>query len=39
MYRKEKKLHQKNYKGVQWILLTFIIFIIFLFAVKHFLKN
>lgn len=39
MYAKDKKLHKKNYKGVQWILITFIGFIIFLFLVKYFLKN
>ncbi|TXN35035.1 hypothetical protein FVB32_10585 [Flagellimonas hymeniacidonis] len=39
MYRKDKSTHQKNYKGVKWILISFITFIIFLFLVKHFLKN
>lgn len=38
-YRKDKKLHKKNYKGVTWILLSFIIFIIILFIIKYFLKN
>ncbi|MHA7864370.1 hypothetical protein [Flagellimonas marinaquae] len=38
-YRKDKKLHKKNYKGVIWILLSFIIFIIILFIIKYFLKN
>ncbi|TQO36024.1 hypothetical protein GQ41_0590 [Arenibacter algicola] len=38
-YQKDKKLHQKNYKGVQWVGLFFIIFIIILFLIKVFLKN
>jgi len=39
MYRKDKTLHQKNYKGVKWVLITFIGFVIFLFAIKYLLKN
>nr|WP_297786134.1 hypothetical protein [uncultured Allomuricauda sp.] len=38
-YRKDKKLHKKNYKGVIWILISFITFIIILFLIKYFLKN
>jgi len=38
-YKKDKKLHKKNYKGVVQILLSFITFIIILFWIKHFLKN
>ncbi|MER3317744.1 MAG: hypothetical protein RIB79_05575 [Allomuricauda sp.] len=38
-YRKDKKLHRKNYKGVIWILISFVTFIIILFLIKHFLKN
>jgi len=38
-YRKDKKLHKKNYKGVIWILVSFITFIIILFLIKDFLKN
>lgn len=38
-YRKDKKLHKKNYKGVIWILVSFISFIIILFLIKYFLKN
>jgi Mn2+/Fe2+ NRAMP family transporter len=38
-YKKDKNLHLKNYKGVKWIVLTFAIFLAFLFIVKHFLKN
>nr|WP_108246501.1 MULTISPECIES: hypothetical protein [Allomuricauda] len=38
-YRKDKKLHKKNYRGVIWILVSFISFIIILFLIKHFLKN
>jgi len=39
MYRKDKDLHQKTYKGVKWVLITFIGFVIFLFIIKHLLKN
>jgi len=39
MYRKDKALHKKNYKGVKWVLFTFISFVIFLFIIKHFLNN
>ncbi len=38
-YRKDKTLHKKNYKGVLWILIAFITFVIILFLIKHFLKN
>nr|WP_228235356.1 hypothetical protein [Muricauda sp. M10] len=38
-YKKDKKLHRKNYKGVIWILVSFITFIIILFLIKYFLKN
>jgi len=38
-YRKDKKLHFKNYKGVKIVALTFLIFLIFLFVIKYFLKN
>ena len=38
-YKKDKKLHKKNYKGVAWILISFVTFVIFLFLIKHFLKN
>ncbi len=38
-YRKEKKLYFKSYKGVKWVGITFVLFIIILFIIKHFLKN
>nr|WP_250149142.1 hypothetical protein [Flagellimonas sp. 389] len=38
-YRKDKSLHNKNYKGVKWVMISFITFIIILFLIKHFLKN
>ena len=38
-YKKDKKMHKKNYKGVVWILISFAAFIIILFVIKHFLKN
>ncbi len=38
-YKKDRLWHRKNYKGVQWVLITFVIFIIFLLLIKYFLKN
>ncbi|MCM4153203.1 hypothetical protein DHD05_16555 [Arenibacter sp. N53] len=38
-YQKDKKLHEKNYKGVKWVGLFFTLFIIILFLIKFFLKN
>lgn len=38
-YKKDKKLHSKNYKGTKWVLITFITFIIILFIIKQILKN
>jgi len=38
-YRGDKKLHKKQYKGSLWILVGFIAFILFLLAVKTYLKN
>ncbi|MDO6768285.1 hypothetical protein Q4584_10620 [Cellulophaga sp. 1_MG-2023] len=38
-YRKDINLHRKNYKGVIWIVATFILFIITLFVIKELLKN
>ena len=38
-YKKDKKLHLKNYKGVKWVVITFISFIIILFIIKNLLKN
>jgi hypothetical protein len=38
-YKQDKKLHLKNYKGVQWVAVGFTVFIIILFCIKFFLKN
>ncbi len=38
-YRKDKKLHSKNYTGVKWVGIFFVIFIIILFFIKFFIKN
>ncbi|QCX00836.1 hypothetical protein FGM00_12215 [Aggregatimonas sangjinii] len=37
-YQKDKKLHLKNYKGVKWVGIFFVIFIISLFLIKYFTK-
>ncbi|MDC6390369.1 hypothetical protein PP182_16885 [Maribacter sp. PR1] len=39
MYKKDLRLHQKNYKGVKWVGIFFIIFLIILFCIKYLLKN
>ena len=34
MYKKDRKLHKRYYKGVVWILIAFIAFIAFIAAIK-----
>ena len=38
-YKRDKSLHLKNYKGVKWVGLAFIIFVIILFIIKTLLRN
>ncbi len=38
-YRKDRKLHRKEYKGSFWILVGFIAFVVILFAIKFYLKE
>ncbi len=38
-YKKDKKLHAKNYQGVKWVGVFFLIFLILLFCIKYLLKN
>lgn len=38
-YRGDKKLHKRQYKGSIWVLFGFIVFILFLLAVKTYLKQ
>lgn len=38
-YRKDLKLHQKNYKGTKWVAFSFLIFLTSLFIIKFLLKN
>ena len=38
-YKKDKQLHLKNYKGIKWIGISFLIFLIILFCIKYLLKN
>ncbi|MGB6150401.1 MAG: hypothetical protein WBG48_00295 [Pricia sp.] len=38
-YKKDALLHLKNYKGVRWIALAFLAFILSLFFIKYVLKN
>lgn len=39
MYRKDKKWHKTQYKGVSWVLLGFISFLIILLLLKYILRN
>lgn len=38
-YKRDKKLHLKNYQGVKWVGISFLIFLIILFCIKYLLKN
>ncbi len=38
-YRKDRDLHRKNYKGVKWVGIVFVLFVIILFGLKYLLKN
>ena len=38
-YKKDKKIHHKNYKNVKWVLIGFIIFIMALVLIKNMMKN
>lgn len=38
-YKRDIKIHKKQYKGSLWVLLGFIIFITFLLVVKNLSKN
>ena len=38
-YKKDKQLHLKNYKGIKWVAISFLIFLIILFCIKYLLKN
>lgn len=37
-YKKDKKTHSKNYKGVTWVAMAFVVFILILFVLKYFLN-
>jgi hypothetical protein len=39
VYRKDLPWQREHYKGTRWVLLGFMLFILFLFFVKFFLKN
>lgn len=39
MYRKDKSLHAKNYRGVKWVLVGFLAFFLLLIALKFGLKQ
>ncbi|OAB75793.1 hypothetical protein ULVI_15060 [Cochleicola gelatinilyticus] len=38
-YRKDKKLHKKQYKGSFWILIGFLVFVGLLLLAKYLLKH
>ena len=37
-YMKDKKLHEKNYKGARWVAVAFVTFVLLLFLIKSYLK-
>jgi uncharacterized membrane protein len=39
MYRKDRHWQKKQYKGVTWVLIAFVSFIIILLLLKYSLKN
>lgn len=39
VYRKDKTLHRQHYKGSYRVLIVFLLFIVFLFIMKGFLKH
>ena len=39
MYLKDKSTHKLQYKGVKWVLLGFLLFILFLFLIKGYIKE
>ena len=38
-YRKDSNFHRRNFKGVRWVALSFVAFVIILFVIKYVLKN
>ncbi|PHQ27998.1 hypothetical protein [Leeuwenhoekiella nanhaiensis] len=38
-YKKDRKLHRKEYKGSFWVLVGFIAFVLILFGIKLYLKE
>ncbi|PKP25348.1 MAG: hypothetical protein CVU03_08325 [Bacteroidetes bacterium HGW-Bacteroidetes-2] len=37
-YKKDRVLHKKYYKGSAWVFVGFLVFFLFLFAIKYLLK-
>ncbi|PIV50519.1 MAG: hypothetical protein COZ75_03675 [Flavobacteriaceae bacterium CG_4_8_14_3_um_filter_34_10] len=37
-YKKDRVLHKKYYKGSVWVFVGFLVFFLFLFAIKYLLK-
>ena len=38
-YRKDAKLHKREYKGSKWVLISFLGFVVILFTIKSILKK
>lgn len=38
-YRRDKKIHHKNYKNVKWVLIGFIVFIVIITIIKYMIKK
>lgn len=37
-YRKDFKLHKKNYQGIKYVLFAFLLFVFLLFMIKFYLR-
>lgn len=38
-YKKDRKLHRREYRGSFWVLVGFIAFVLILFGIKYYLKE
>jgi cytochrome bd-type quinol oxidase subunit 1 len=38
-YGRDRKLHARNYKGVLWVGIVFVIFVLLLFLIKYLLRD
>lgn len=38
-YKKDRDMHKRNYQGVKWVGIVFVIFVVALFLIKYLLKS